>query len=159
MVPTPELETAETSVVPQVEQVQALGMSQAETSAITTLSAKETPAEVQETHAPASDLVGRLDMNCAENPTAAEAEMVETAQAELSSARIMQVDMQLVEIRPPVVGFREKQRQREDELLVRYEQMHGTNARQELSRLISVPLGTLDGMLSRARKRRRKAAS
>ena len=71
----------------------------------------------------------------------------------------MQIDMPAVEIRPPVVGFREKQRHREDELLVRYEQMQGTNARQELSRLISVPLGTLDGMLSRARKRRRKAAS
>ena len=159
MAPTPEMETAETPVMPQVEQVQALGMSQAETSDITTLSAKETPAEAQETHVPAFDLVRSLDMNCAENPIAAEAEMVETAQAESPSATIMQIDMPAVEIRPPVVGFREKQRQREDELLVRYEQMQGTNARQELSRLISVPLGTLDGMLSRARKRRRKAAS
>ena len=62
---------------------------------------------------------------------------------------------------PLALGIRGEQRKREDELLVRYEQMHGScsNARLELSSLASVPLGTLDGMLSRARKRRKAAAA
>ena len=62
-------------------------------------------------------------------------------------------------VAPSVPGIRMGQRMREDELLVQYEQMHGncSNARQALSLLISVPLGTLDGMLSRSRKRRKVA--
>jgi hypothetical protein len=62
-------------------------------------------------------------------------------------------------VAPSVLGIRMGQRLREDELLVQYEQMHGncSNARQALSSLISVPLGTLDGMLSRSRKRRKVA--
>ena len=44
----------------------------------------------------------------------------------------------------------------EDELLLRYESMRGAcqNARTELSTAIGMPIGTLDGVLSRARKRR-----
>ena len=62
---------------------------------------------------------------------------------------------------PLALGIRGEQRKREDELLVRYEQSHGScpNTRLELSSLASVPLGTLDGMLSRARKRRKAAAA
>ena len=47
--------------------------------------------------------------------------------------------------------------QGEDELLLRYESMRGAcqNARTELSTAIGMPIGTLDGVLSRARKRAR----
>ena len=60
----------------------------------------------------------------------------------------------------PVLGIRAQKRIEEDELLLRYESMRGAcaNARAELSHAIGMPVGTLDGVLSRARKRRRMEA-
>ena len=70
---------------------------------------------------------------------------------------------QLLHVAPPVVaqvepvqGVRARKRKEEDELLLHYESMRGAcqNARTELSTAIGMPIGTLDGVLSRARKRR-----
>ena len=71
---------------------------------------------------------------------------------------------QLSEAAPAVVvnaslGRREQKRRREDELLVLYERVVAgwANARTSLAELQGVPLGTLDGILAHARKRRRGA--
>ena len=57
------------------------------------------------------------------------------------------------------MGRRELKRRREDELLVQYELLLGTcaNARMSLAESERMPVGTLDGILVRARKRRQAA--
>ena len=74
---------------------------------------------------------------------------------------------QLLHVAPPVVaqvepvqGVRARKRKEEDELLLRYESMRGAcqNARTELSHAIGMSVGTLDGVLARARKRRKSKA-
>ena len=83
--------------------------------------------------------------------------LVETpVEAQVTPAAVPEAAQAL--LMPPALSIRGEKRKREDELLVRYEQMQGLNARLELSSSISVPLGTLDGMLARARKRRKERA-
>ena len=106
-----------------------------------------------------------------ETSVVAQVETPAVAQVETPAvAMVAQVD-RVAQVEKPVVtavvlvetpvGARGEQRKREDELLVRYEQLQGScpNARLELSSLTSVALGTLDGMLSRARKRRKVATA
>jgi hypothetical protein len=85
-------------------------------------------------------------------PLAAVPEVAQAVQAVLVQAVLVQVVGRV----QPRGQVRAGKRQREDELLCRYEQMRGAcgNARVELARATDVPLGTLDGMLARARKRR-----
>ena len=76
--------------------------------------------------------------------------------------QLMQVAPQVApQVEPqPVVGIRARKRIEEDELLLRYESMLGmcANARTELSHAIGMSVGTLDGVLARARKRRKSKA-
>ena len=78
-----------------------------------------------------------------------------TAMMQVETPAAVQGAVQSVLVQP-MLGIRAEKRQRENELLCRYEQMLGecVNARMELARASHVPLGTLDGMLARARKRR-----
>ena len=74
--------------------------------------------------------------------------------------QLLQVPGPVVAPLEPVQGVRARKRKEEDELLLRYESMLGAcvNARTELSVAIDMPVGTLDGVLARARKRRRMEA-
>ena len=126
-------EAAEEEVA--VETVETSVVAQVETSVVAQV---ETPA-VAQVETPAVAMVAQVDRVAqVEKPVVTAVVLVETP-----------------------VGARGEQRKREDELLVRYEQLQGScpNARLELSSLTSVALGTLDGMLSRARKRRKVATA
>ena len=142
-VETPEVETPmETVETPVVAQVETPAVAQVETPAVAMVAHVERVAQVETPMVTAVVLVETpVVMAVLERPgTAAGPEAVPL---------------------PLALGIRGEQRKREDELLVRYEQLHGScpNTRLELSSLASVPLGTLDGMLSRARKRRKAAAA
>ena len=140
-VETPEVETPmETVETPVVAQVETPAVAQVETPAVAMVAQVERVAQVETPVVTAVVLVETPVVTAVRPGTAAVPEAVPL---------------------PLALGIRGEQRKREDELLVRYEQMHGScsNARLELSSLASVPLGTLDGMLSRARKRRKVAAA
>ena len=109
-----------------------------------------------------SSTVAASSMVVDDGPTVDDGESMEVSIAELMPEVVPELQ-QLLHVAPPVVaqvepvqGVRARKRKEEDELLLRYESMRGAcqNARTELSTAIGMPIGTLDGVLSRARKRR-----